>query len=279
MTCPRIIYHYCSVKSLFNIINSREIWLSNSMQMNDFTETTWINSLIQNKLIALADSKYREFAEKVVDIYNINNSIPYIACFSADGDILSQWRTYSEDATGVAFGISTDKIGIKEQLPVTAASTDLRMGLYRVIYDPKEQATTVDDIFASWIRKIDLKLVDISGASLECAGALKRLSLVFKNPSFSEEMEWRIIHTPLVLLDKQNNVELHGNISDINIRPNGVSLISYFKLSLRDIFDTELLPEIYLGPKCKIDEYDLSIFLSKSGLNHSRVKKSKATYR
>lgn len=35
---------------------------------------------------------------------------PYIACFSKEGDVLSQWRSYADDSRGVSIGFDLNKL-------------------------------------------------------------------------------------------------------------------------------------------------------------------------
>ena len=35
---PNLIWHYCSVKSLFSIVSTKELLLSDSTSLNDFSE-------------------------------------------------------------------------------------------------------------------------------------------------------------------------------------------------------------------------------------------------
>lgn len=278
MPLPKNIYHYCNVETFMKIVENKKLWLSNSFKMNDSYENTWIERFINDKIKHL-DDKYETFVNQFISLYNFHNNVPYIACFSENGDILSQWRAYADDGSGLAIAFNTNKLGIKEFLPGFGVNADLTTGLYKVLYDIDKQVENVNNIFDNFIKQIDNGEIAESTASSLCADILNRYSVVFKNPKFSEEKEWRIIHNPLITNDKENNIEITGNISDMFFRSRNSEIVSYFRFPLENIFSSDLIPEIILGPKCKLDKYDFQMYLNLNNLKNTKVVKSMASYR
>ena len=45
-----LVYHYCSIEALVNIIRTSSIWLSDYRKMNDFAEEKWIKDKVNNKI-------------------------------------------------------------------------------------------------------------------------------------------------------------------------------------------------------------------------------------
>jgi hypothetical protein len=103
------------------------------------------------------------------------------------------------------------------------------------------------------------------------------ISQIYKNPSFSEEMEWRIIHS--LFIPNAIIYEKNKSLSDIKFRPANNKIITYHEYNLDDKFNSKLIPEIVLGPKSKIDIPELELFLKANGLVNTKVIQSKSTYR
>lgn len=122
---PRVLYHYCSVEAFIGIVDSGLIRLSNSYALNDYRENTWINPFIDQKIKELRGEKTSGFLDKVIANYNLNNIIPYVASFSSESDVLSQWRAYAEDGRGIALGINPRSTGVRFRPPFTSDKTDL----------------------------------------------------------------------------------------------------------------------------------------------------------
>lgn len=51
----QLIYHYCSVESMYNILSRKTLWLSDSEYMNDKYESIWADKIV--KSIAILGSK------------------------------------------------------------------------------------------------------------------------------------------------------------------------------------------------------------------------------
>lgn len=128
MTENKSIYHYCSADTFIAIIENRCIRLSDLNKTNDFQEKKWASNLIvevlKEKLITNRinlnleeDYWYNEFTANHLQYYkNEMNAILFnekpilIACFSQIEDLLSQWRAYGQDGTGLCIGFNYKKI-------------------------------------------------------------------------------------------------------------------------------------------------------------------------
>lgn len=280
---PDILYHYCDVSTFMKIVESKELWLSNAIKMNDSLETVWINHIIEKALQSVEKPKYKEFIEQFIMHYNANQSSvrPYIFCLSADGDMLSQWRGYADDGRGIAIGFSTKQLNIEMKLPYTGVNTNLSTGLFPCIYDENIQKELVNTSIKKGIAIYDKdpqNPQNLGTSLIETAPQLRMFSFVFKNSSFAEEMEWRIIHTPMILA-KENDFTYWGSNSEVFFRNKGNDIVSYFKYALKSIFNTDLIPEIILGPKNSIEQDDFRLYLQGNNLCKTVVKNSKSTYR
>jgi hypothetical protein len=267
-----IVYHYCSVETMFKILLNSEVWLFNNRKMNDYSEGRWIETVI-NQVMVDENLKNDSRFEKLWQQYFMNNYPIYISCYSEDGDSLSQWRAYSSDATGVAIGFEMDLTGISNQVPLPNAAPDgkLSTGWVKVEYNHEIQTKMVSGILNEWLTVDQNK--DDGNQLIFFSSALKKLSMFYKNPGFIEEKEWRLINTP-VILEKDQELMLFGNISEINYMATESTIKSYFKYK----FDHKLIKEIIIGSKCKLDPFDFGNFLLSNNYKNISIIPSRITY-
>jgi hypothetical protein len=133
-----ILYHYCSAASFQAIVESKRIRFSDINMLNDAEEMRWGYHIFEKaagELLRLAASnpqlKYldKAFLDKIDEIISPMQFFvhPFVASFSKEPDMLSQWRAYAEDACGFAIGFSG--LALKN-MPVT---------LLTVEYEPERQ--------------------------------------------------------------------------------------------------------------------------------------------
>ena len=85
-----MLYHYTSLSKMFSILENDLLWLSSQNFTNDYSE----GKLLGKKW--LNDHKY--------------NADNFIFCVSKEGNLLSQWRSYSkDDGAAIGFDISLIK--------------------------------------------------------------------------------------------------------------------------------------------------------------------------
>lgn len=274
---PKILYHYCSVETFYNIIVNKTLWLTDSFSTNDYMENRWINKKIDELLPKYINNDNSQRFKNVFDQYMINNYIPFISCFSEDGDLLSQWRAYANDGRGVSIGFNTDYFGIKHSLPLTMAAFDEHsIGLHEVYYDNKTQ----EDIINNLLNDVSASKEMSQNQIIEIATQLKRYSYIFKNPAFFEEREWRIIHTPSIFGSlKGDPTKIIGAISDCKFRVTPNDIAPYFLLPFSEQKSISPIAEIILGPKNQMEMYKIRTFLSMNDLNGIDIKYSKSSYR
>lgn len=124
----------------------------------------------------------------------------FVASFTANGNLLSQWRSYSPAAKGVSLGFNAAK------LHASARRQSCEIG--KCIYDPKIQNSVVTAILTRIriLANIRDKTIDHdsdeTGTSYytvfdEVAVDLLRIASLLKHPSFHEEEEWRVV-SPII---------------------------------------------------------------------------------
>lgn len=274
---PPILYHYCSVETFYNIIINKTLWLTDSFSTNDYMENRWINKIIGELLPNYKNDENRQLFDNVFNLYELNDYTPFITCFSKNGDLLSQWRAYANDGSGIAIGFNTAYFNIEHQLPFTMAVFNKHsIGLHEVYYDYKIQL----DIINRLLYEISLSRHIPDEKTIELASKLKRYSFILKNPAFFEEQEWRIIYTPLILgCNQDDTTQVIGAISDCKFRVTSNDIAPYFLLSFSEQKDISPISEIILGPKNKMSPQKLWTFLSINNLKNVSIKLSNASYR
>jgi hypothetical protein len=141
---PEVVYHYTSASGYQGILDSRTVWASHGSFLNDRSELSYVDEVVA--LVAQSASKgarspvAKELAGELrrTGWRSPGLEQPYIACFSAVDDRLSQWRAYAGDGRGYALGIrSSAKFQVRGAVPATHAE------LVRVVYRLTDQAAVI----------------------------------------------------------------------------------------------------------------------------------------
>ncbi|GMM85146.1 DUF2971 domain-containing protein [Pseudoalteromonas sp. MTN2-4] len=281
-----IIYHYTSVEGFLNILRSKTLWVSSLTEMNDSHEGVLhlpaLKEAQQYIPLKVSDiyEKYPEsinecsieIQEGLDDIHkhiisqinlvlalSSSHVSPHICCFSHCKDKLSQWRGYGDDGKGIAIGFNRNKLQPKQDFHL---GQDVRKSVEEVIYKYDEQVLRCKDFIKDFQNKvldntynllsinnsIPLKKEQNNQISKYVLENLSNLPLIFKNESFIEEEEVRLIYQA-------------KNFDSAKYRCVNGNIISYFEHS----FSPDAVEELIIGPKCrlKIDSKDFKNFLSK----------------
>ena len=225
---PEQLYHYTSVEGLKGILDSGQIWATQSGYLNDSKEFSYGRELafdvIQERKIAHRVPITNVWLNRVATA--IKNGIPggelYVACFCEQGDLLSQWRGYGRGC-GYSIRLRPKEI-VFSRLPWRLCA------LVQVIYSPEVQRRLVMEVLDHYIESLigfaahftekaissfsnsvmsdyidelrdssklsstdfleEILRYHVSHVSVE----LDNLFGYFKHPGFEEEKEWRLIH-------------------------------------------------------------------------------------
>lgn len=256
---------------MFKILSKNEIWLFNNRTMNDYSEGRWIENII-SKYIETNNLKDNAQFITLVENY-FNNSLPfYFSSFSANKDSLSQWKGYSNDATGVCIGFDIDESKIQILPPLPNGNPSLSLGWVKIEYDKTIQENNCFAVLNSW-KEISSKSYD-GDVLVTHINMLKRMSMFFKNPVFNEESEWRLISTPLIA-ERNKDLVLLGNCSNIEYLVKNDIIRSYFRYE----FKNKIVKEIVIGPKSKLDQFNFENFLMTYGYKETKINSSEITYK
>lgn len=266
-----IIYHYCSVEAFLSIIQNKKIWLSSSLTTNDYLENKLILLKVE-KFINEEDIKYKDIFQKFYQSLYLNVQGFYISCFSENGDMLSQWRAYTNDGLGVSIGFDVNSLPSFDRQIMMHSDPKECISTKKVIYDENMLDKVIKDMIIQ-LKVDNLKEETILNSSL----SLSQLSYMSKSDAFEEEKEIRVIYRPLT---QQFNIEpFDDNISEIKFRMNNYSLSSYFEMDIP--YNKKCrnpILEIILGPKNKIHIKELEHLLRINGFKDVKIIRSRIPY-
>jgi len=316
------IYHYCSADTFMAIIQNKTLRLSDLNKTNDYMEKRWANKFIvcmlQEKLDEYGinmrleedywydeqSNNHLQYYKKEVERVLYDESPVLITCFSEEKDILSQWRAYGQDGTGVAIGFNYKVISLLN---------DKRdMVVEKVVYKESKQKEKLGQLIESVIIYIqnmfeedkvrisdDFNVYFKEEFDVFCevlVDYIGRIGCIIKNPAFAEEKEVRIIYNPnLPNRETLGDIQLNEakdyfvkvkEISKYKIQPlkfnyKNNQLVSFCDIDFSDLICKPILNEIIIGPKSQLRESDMYYFLLANGFdaNNINISKSKATYR
>lgn len=290
MTAADSLYHYCKAETFVSMISSRAIWLSSLSLSNDTMEGRLVKATImrfaeRDGLEARARERLQEslaFTERAFDGLGF--------CLSEDGDLLSQWRGYADDARGVSVGFS--RAYLECLADSTRGGEKSGFAIYKVEYEPVAQESEVGPTYHELRKLIDAGAFKRPGISslldsrtpdqiaaddqeikkAHTALVFKLLELFpkfykLKASAFREEREWRLV-----------SMHVANGSDECLFRASAGRVIPYRSF--------ELLPqsvppfgEIVLGPRHETPPDVIQSMLKQAGFGEVEVRRSEATYR
>lgn len=258
------LYHYTTLSGLLGIIQSQKLWGTESSYLNDGSEIKYGLKLLEDILFSFAKDK-EPWAHKLValtieSLKRLHNTEIYISCFCENGDLLSQWKGYSQFGEGFAIGLEANQLSrFKRKHPFVYI--DIR----KVIYDRETQSSITRQIINTFYTDIKKLISDnpneadyiIDHASSALATPLEMNLLRFKHQSFKEEHEWRAIYI--------NDERFEPMYTKPSFRATTADIIPYIELDISPSAqkDKWYLPisEIIIGSKINYDKACKSISL------------------
>jgi len=138
---PAILYHYCSTAAFHSIVSTRSIWLSSLSLANDTMEGRLLSQWIMQH--AQEDSASPDGVSRLRHQLDfLETSVEGLAfCVSGEGDLLSQWRGYADDARGFAIGFDG------RYLAKWGDNENASMSLEQVTYDLEDQRKLTSTLY------------------------------------------------------------------------------------------------------------------------------------
>lgn len=286
-----ILYHYCSSDVFHSIVESHSIWLSSLSLSNDTMEGKLVTEAVARLAgrDGLDQSASHRLQEMVGAFEHILDGLGF--CLSEEGDLLSQWRGYAADATGISIGFSRQYLDwLAEQ---TKGKNTSGFALMKVQYDPQAHETEVAPTYKEAKRLIEAGAFKSSGTRSLLGGwtddqveqerretekLYKTLSFtmlmlftklfLLKSPGFHEEKEWRLLS---YLHRGGQDTSFHRAVRD--------RLIPYRSYKLIQTPERQPIAEVILGSKHLSPIKVIEDFVKQNGYCSVRVKRSEAAYR
>ncbi len=200
-----------------------------------------------------------------------NSGINVCVCaFSANGDLLSQWRAYSGGGTGYAIGFDPEKL--------RNAAKKSGYILAPCIYEEGEQLSLMNRIIQETLDENVALLKEGTYPEDFPAGGnftyyLNRYALIIKNAAFKEEQEWRLISRPTMYTR-----------DGVSFRPGLSTIIPYQEIQIMEENGRLPINDVVVGPTPRPDEAaravdGLLISRHKFSLERTRVRNSTIPYR
>lgn len=275
---PQDLYHYTTIEGFKGIIENNEIWMSNLFYLNDKSEYKFGVELLKKHLesykngfsILKATKYYVEALESAIKYIEGKDSI-FILSLTANNNLLSQWRGYTNNGIGINLGFNKKFF------------TKNKLNIYKCIYDINIQNKMISHIVTDSIfmfiaicdqKKIfenqDNRDLNEFDEAVTIAGnifmdrAILACSLI-KNSHFIEEDEWRVIYP---------NRDLEMNFLNKNLY-----LKPFIKYPIEKI--DNIISEINIGPnpEQKLCEISINAFLKKHKITKAKVSCCEIPYR
>jgi hypothetical protein len=196
------------------------------------------------------------------DAQRFEESNVYAVCFSEVPDLLSQWRAYCPNGSGVALGFTTGDLRDITEFQA--------FQLGRCIYDSKEQTEKVLYELRFYLRRL-LEEENPTPAFTQrmvrefILHSFLAIAPFFKDPAFSEEREWRLV------------LEFVPQLKDLGFRIGGSTLTPYVKTGVAYPGETLALAQIIIGPTPHPELVVSAMDLLKAKYNLARTTLHKST--
>lgn len=273
---PDVLYHYCPSPALPEILRSRVLWLTHQSGLNDLREAVWVVPFIQDEIRRRQTDATKEFFIQLRHQFDLNVlSESYVASFSSDGDVLSQWRAYGMDGDGFAIGFRPQAFRAQLGTPMTSAVPEHTVGFLKVHYDNEMLKAKIAAILDHHV-----SVAHDGNNIIECSLKLRALALSFKNPAFREEDEWRVCYSPLISTHQETrDLEIVGMLRELRFRASRYGVLPYFQMSFGDNAREDAIAEIVVGPKNLSNDNLLKMLLLSLDYRNASVRRSSASYR
>lgn len=287
MELPTKLYHYTSQQGLLGILESKKLWMTNILYLNDSTEFVYTLELVKLELKKLRD-KFKNLRRRRALIpddepmtiteqiyyacdgfdeicsFNVKTAgyNTYVFSLSQKLDDLNQWRGYCPDG-GYSIEFDSNKL-----LAIINSYENVEvLKLLKCIYDKisieKEIKSLLNSIQTS-LKYDDPHYEDIGGDIY-----LKAIDISpsIKHKSFKSEQEYRIVY--------------QCNECKKKYRKGKSMVIPYIELSLLDLKEELPISKIIVGPTPhpELSKYSIESLLESKGYKYINVESSKIPYR
>jgi len=192
------LFHYTDLGGLIGIVANADLWLTHSRYSNDDQELTHGRDVAKSVigearlLVPSPGADWVDYLDLVEQFVNdAADEAVYVCCFCKADNLLSQWRGYGANGTGVS--IKFTPTGFSD---VTGSDSPYGglMRLWKVFYKLDQQRKIMNDALSFAYTHISTD--PIATRARRAADAIAFFVPTFKNEAFKDEREWRLIFTP-----------------------------------------------------------------------------------
>jgi DUF2971 family protein len=282
---PVKLYHYSDLTGLHSMLKTGKFWCTDVTFTNDKSEVSYGLGLVRESVGKIAQEATSQIVKNHLLTVTEDLSVwmdcvsYYIACFCEEGDNLSQWRAYGAQGQGASLGVEAvgfDSTFIDGQ----------QVALMKVIYDRDMQKKMIDETLEEVQETFKLHTKNLDNNDPEKDMILTdfithlypvflEICLMFKDASFADEKEWRLIY--LLQKDKDNKDTLETRVSKNFILP-------YVSYPVERSLSQEkglVLKEIIQGPQSDPDRgvRAIEILIAKEDWHEVKVNPSLIPFR
>ncbi|WPC44276.1 DUF2971 domain-containing protein [Clostridium sp. JS66] len=204
----KVVYHYCSVRALYGILNTKSFWLTSLESSNDSMELKIAKKTIEQAIKELKNEyKETDYLEMFKNIENAPNDEKYVKVrpkykyyglsFVENRDSLTHWERYADNCKGVCIGLNIpliEHLFFNYSLPNITANW---LQTSEILYSYKEQVECAKASIMAKIQGFE-KMTDNNLTHVEHIfssiyySTLATLRPRFKHLGFSDEREHRV---------------------------------------------------------------------------------------
>jgi len=216
---PRL-FHYTTLQGFLGIVGSKMMWATNIHYLNDSEEFVYGLGYLKTEAETRAKDASAGHEAVLLRVASLvdyfKQGYVYTASFAEDDDLLSQWRGYGVGG-GLCLGF------LVRDLQKIAERSGFR--LIKCIYEQSQKAALAKEFIDHSLTAIDATTALGNERVEELANQIvtryQQLACAFKDPSFREECEWRII-SKFVPVDHES----------VKVRGTATMLVPYFEVDL-----------------------------------------------
>lgn len=197
---PEQLFHYTTSNGLLGMLGESSLWATNIRFLNDSSEIDYGRELFTETFNEIRDHSkpvFHSFLDELKKIMPFTGILPVFAfCLSSEGNLLSQWRAYSESGTGYSIGFDSRRL-------TSELECDFGNGLrgmpelLKVSYSPDEQKHRLRAVIDACLTPQVAEAANRPDATMYLSNLVsfyvERWIVSVKHPTFSEEQEWRLV--------------------------------------------------------------------------------------
>lgn len=293
------IYHYCPLGAFQSIVRSGYVRLTDLHQSNDRKEGLEVLDVMRAQMLAIDPSNQYidKFLEKLSRQEYLYQGFGF--CLSRAPDVLSQWRGYASDGTGVMIGFNRERI--EEVVRDGNSDSEMSYSLRDVDYSAEK-----DEVIMPLLAKPILNCLRDGGLepndgpwrglmgqpskeSLKKRRQAKHdldgyelainifIRFALKNKGFEEEKETRLFAAAILPRDDEATFgqgQTSKYLDEIDFFDRNGKMIPFCKFDI----DERFIDEVVIGPRCETPKHVFRKFLTKFEFEDIDIRYSKIPY-